>query len=162
MRLGGEVDGAIESFREYIGSNIDNTPLMLGSAYKLLADALTDKGALDEAQIAAEQSISLLDGQAHELTDAKLTLARVAIGKKDFAGAISILQGIDMRKELVPTRRVLIHRYLLEAKLKLKNMGSEIRSFERLIADDEERDRLASTTRAEYLDAQIRAVQKRA
>ena len=159
-RVAGELDRAIDGLQRFIDQEIDDTPLMMGSAHKLLADALRDKGELELAQSHAETATQILSGQSYEETDARLTLAEILIRREQYAAAIELIQSIDRENEPVPTRRVQIHRLLLEAQLQQAGRSAELASFKALVAADDERDLLASTTRTEYLDAKLTAAQR--
>ena len=159
-RLDGKVDEAVIGFESFIENKVDDTPLMMGSAHKLLADAYRDRGDLARAADSAQQALNILQGQAHEVNDARLTLARIYIDQGSYLAAMELMEKIDVDAEAVPTRRALIFQLDLEAKLRNLGDQSVLDSFSRFVKADAERDELASTTRAEYLQARVTAMER--
>ena len=159
-RVGGDPERAITGLRAFIEEGKDRTPLMQGSAHKLLADALLDSGRADEALEMVKIALTLLEGQAHEMTDTRLSLARIMIGQQRYTDAVKELERIDLTMERVPARRVEIHQRLLEAQLRLEGDDDKIATFTALVSDDQERDALASTSRAKYFDARLTAARR--
>lgn len=159
-RIEGAPAEAIVGLQAFIDNEVDTTPLMMGSAHKLLADALRDVGRLEEALAHARTALEMLDSQAHEVNDARLALAKILVEQEEYAAAIKEIEGIDIEMEAVPARRVMVHRLLLESKLRRENRVADIATFSALIAADSERDLLASTTRSEYFDARLTAARR--
>lgn len=160
LRIEGEAAAAIAGLNRFIKDGVDDTPLMMGSAHKIIADAYRQVGLLEQAAIHAQSAVELLADQAHELTDAKLALAKVLIEQRALDEATALLQSIDLAAEGVPSRRVSIHELLLKAQLLQGNRAEEVRLFEALISSDAQRDQLTATTRAEYMSARLDAVQQ--
>ncbi|MEL7024393.1 MAG: ATP-binding protein [Pseudomonadota bacterium] len=75
---------AIERFRSYIQAMPKESPVMVGSAYEYLADALFEEREYSQAAAASRAAIALLESSPIERADANLSLARASIALGDF------------------------------------------------------------------------------
>ncbi len=159
-RVEGDVERAISGLQAFIRDGEDTTPLMLGTAHKLLADALRDDDQLAEAQPHAAKAISLLSRQAHERSDAHLSMAQIRLKQRDYPGVLREVEQIDLSQEPVPARQMLVHRLRLQALLSMGGDADQIAALNAYINADAQRDLLASTTRSDYFEARLVAARR--
>lgn len=160
LRVAGDHTNAIAGLREFIRLEFDPTPLMMGSAHKLLADALRETGELDDALRQANLAIELLEPQVNETTEARLSKAQVLFDMGLYDQVLQELEAIDVEKERVPARRVKVHRLELASLLGQGNRARELAALSDLSDADAARDLLASTTRSEYFEARLIAARR--
>ncbi|MFK7957108.1 MAG: ATP-binding protein [Lysobacterales bacterium] len=160
IRVAGNPQQAIRGLERFIQQGIDTTPLMLGSAYLIYADTLRDLGRLDDALTNGNEALELLFDQAHEVTAVYLSLAEVMILQGDYAGALAQLSNVDPNVEPVPAKRVRFNRLLLEATLLQAGEQRALEVLRAFMDADENRDALASTTRAEFFQAKLTAAKR--
>ena len=159
-RVAGEIEAAISGLREFIEKRRDPMPLMMGSAHKLLADALRDKGELADALTNANKAVEILSPQVNETTEARFTRARILMDLRRYDAVLAELSRIDIANEGVPARRVRGYALELEARLRKSGDTYEAGALLALLAADKKRDQLASTTRSEYFNARLTAARR--
>ncbi len=159
-RLNGRADAAVVGLQSFIDNQIDNTPLMLGSAHKILADALMETGELDQAVEQAREAIRLLVDQAYEVSEARMSLAEALMLQGNFEDAITELEVIDPAAEVVPSTLVRFKRLMLRARLNAIGDTESLQAFDDYAAAESARDVGVTTTRAEYFEARQTAAKQ--
>ncbi|MEM8981864.1 MAG: ATP-binding protein [Pseudomonadota bacterium] len=155
-RLAGDAEQAADGLQRFIDEGVDTTPLMLGSAHQLLAESLRDLEQLDKAIDHGAQAVDLLADQAHEVTDARLSLAETLLQNGNVNAAAELLNQIDPTAETVPTTLVDYGRLTLLTKLKSIDDASALRAFDAFVAAHALKDAVVSTTRSEYFDSRLK------
>ena len=155
-RLAGHPDRAAAGLHAFIDEGTDKTPLMLGSSHHLLAESLRDLGELDAAAYHGQQAVELLADQAHEVTDARLSLTETLVQQGKYAEATAMLANIDPSVEPVPSTLVDYGRLSLMSRLLTLGDEAALRAFDDFVAAHAQRDAVTSTTRAEYFEARLK------